>query len=226
MNETIILVNEVVKATTFNPEWITAISTSVLAILTLATIWIALFWESKKCYRNRPIIDLIARADSPCVVYDEKNKDIKYFRIKVKNLGKTTAKGCRLRLIVAYPDKDSNPAISEPVILKWSSSPLDSRFLIPENLRRPCHALHPRFKEQRDVTPNGGWELCDFFRVAKGGKTINFISSQYENKHLFKGEKDYNFSIEVFGDNFKPKVFGFKINNSSDWEKIKFEKLK
>lgn len=229
MNETIILIREIIPSAS-SPEWITAISTTVLATLTfftlLITIFIALYLEDHKKHKRRPVIDLFLRKDEPCVVYGNDKKDLKYFKVKVKNIGKTTARNCRLKLIVVYPWHNSKPIISDPVVLKWSSSPLDSRYLISQNQRLTCKSLDPMFKEGKDITPNKGWELCDLFCVAKGGKTINFISSMYENRHVFKEKEDYIFFVEVVADNMSPKTFAFKINNNSDWEKINVEKLR
>ena len=151
---------------------------------------------------------------------------MKYFRIKVKNIGKTTVKNCRLKLIVVYPWNNSNPIISDPVVLKWSNAPLDSRYLIAENKPRHSASLIPKFKEGKDVTPSMGWELCDLFFIAKGENTINFISNANENRHLLKNKEDYIFYIEVVADNMTSKTFAFKINNNKDWDKISLEKLK
>jgi len=208
----------------YNPQWITAIATSVLAFLTFITIIIALFKEDILHYFHRPKIETIISNQNPFVIYGNREKDLKYFRVKIKNIGKTVAKNCHLRLIVVYPWQNSRPVISDPVTLKWAGSPLDSRYLIPANRPTINVNLKSIFKEKRDIPPFGGWEFCDLFKITKGGHVINFISSQEENRFLKRGNKNYLVYVNIIGDNFKPKIFSFIIKNNEDWDKISIEK--
>jgi len=195
------------------PIWITAIATSLAVI-------VALFKEDILFYFNKPKIEFILGNKDPFVVYGNKQKDLKYFRIKIKNKGKTIAKNCSIRLIVVYPYGEFNPDVSDPVILKWSASPLDNRYLIPTDPPMITHTLKPIFREKIDLAPFEGWELCDLFRITKAGKTINFISVQDENRNVKILGKDYLVSIRISGDNFKPKIFSFLIKDNQDWDKI------
>lgn len=201
------------------PIWITAISTSLAVI-------VALFKEDILFYFNKPKIEFIFGNKDPFVVYGNKQKDLKYFRTKIKNKGKTIAKNCSIRLVVVYPDKKFKPAISDPVTLKWSASPLDNRYLIPTNPPMITHTLKPIFREKIDIAPFEGWELCDLFKIAKAGKTINFISVQNENRNLKITGKDYLVYIRISGDNFKPETFRFLIKSNQDWDKVSVENVK
>jgi len=200
----------------FNPEWITAIATSILALFTFIAVLVALFKEEFLYHFKKPQIEIIiGDQKSPFVVYSGDNI---YHRVKVKNSGKTLAKNCHLRLIVVYPYGDSNPIISEPATLKWAGSPLDSRYLIETG-----DTPYPTFREKRDIPPFDGWELCDIIRTTRKGRDIIFNSSQQENRPIEKKNQDYLVYLNILGDNFKPKVFSFIVKNNLDWKKIKIE---
>jgi hypothetical protein len=201
------------------PIWITAIATSLAVI-------VALFKEDILFCFNKPKIEFILGNKDPFVVYGNKEKDLKYFRIKIKNKGKTIAKNCSVRLIVVYPYENFNPAISDPVTLKWSASPLDNRYLIPQNPPMITHTLKPIFREKIDIAPFDGWELCDLFKITKTRKTINFISVQDENRNMKITGKDYLVYIRISGDNFKSETFKFLVKDNQDWDKISVENIK
>lgn len=113
---------------------------------------------------------------------------IKYFCIKIKNKGKTTAKNCYVKLISVIT-KDSTKNLIEPDKLKWSSPPQDSRYSIP--------------REKIDIPRSGGWEFCDLFKLDTFLLTkIQFESLGGRNVPI-NGE--YIITIEITGDNIKPK---------------------
>lgn len=229
MNETQLIstiASELVSSqNSLDAQWISAYATIFVGIVTLFAVIVALFGESFIDWLRKPKIEVILSNNEPFVVKSQNffHKEMRYFRIKIKNRGKTLAKNCRLRLIVAHPEGGQN-AITDPANLKWSSAPLDSRYLIESSLpNQKTSDLHPIFREYIDIPPFNGWELCDLFLVREDSDILFLCSNA--SRHLKKGNINYLVWINIFGENFKPQKFCFQIINNEDFNKIKIKKI-
>lgn len=184
-------------------EWVTAIGTVGIGI-------IALFNERIQKYFNRPKIEIRFGDQSPFVEYSSDRKT-KYIKLKVINNGKTLAKNCYLKLIRVYSLLNSMDDVSDPVTLKWSNSPVDSRYLIQnEDNLGSAQSLIPSYKEKKDIPPNSAWELCDLLRSDKDGDVVEFLSNLNEYRYIER-ISDYFIWIYIYGDNFKPIEISLKL---------------
>ena len=191
------MIQDIIRVITLDPQWI-------IVILTFLAILVALFGLDILSWRNRPKIRFALSNYPPYVIqtFNSQKFMIKYFRIKVINMGKTVAKNCHIKLISASSTgKERILPLIEPDKLKWSNAPLDSRY----SIRR----------EKLDISPHGGWEFCDLFRLESTGMDkIRFMSS---------GERDvpindnYIIKIEISGDNLRPRKATIKTTNKN-WE--------
>ena len=196
-----------------NPQWVTALATVFLGIVTLLVVWVALFKEDI----IKPLIKIGFGNSKPYVIDSYGGDTINLlFRLKIVNQGKIVAKKCRVKIVsvVAEDDDKKISLIEEPDTLRWSSSPKDTRYHIDSN---------PIYRETKDVTPKGGWEFCDLFSCWSKNSRINFASS---GKRDFLSEKSKNYiaTIEISGDNLKPtkKEIKFSVPHKFDWEKQEF----
>lgn len=161
------------------------------AWITLSAVIVALFGKVFWDWWNRPKIKFGLKNEEPHVItaIGRPPQLIKYFRIKMKNKGKVTAKNCYVKLI-SVTTLDSDVNLIEPDKLKWSSAPTDNRYGIP--------------REKIDIFPSGGWEFCDLFRLDTFLLTdIHFESLGGNRKVPITNE--YIITIEVTGDNIKPR---------------------
>ena len=185
-----------------------------LAIFTFLAVIIALFNQKFWEWINRPKIKFCLSNKPPYIVqqFGKSPTWIKYFRFKVINEGKIVAKNCQVKLISAEPiGKKLNLPLIEPDKLKWSGAPKDTRYTNDE--------LHPIHKEKIDIHPSNGWEFCDLFRI----ETTDMI----ELKFMSSGERkvpitdEYIITIEISGDNLKPRTVRIKSSIPSSknyWE--------
>lgn len=198
-----------------NPQWI-------IAILTFLAIVVALFKEEILNLKNRPKIRFGLSNKEPHIIQIYGGGDMisKYFRIKVINQGKTVAKNCQVKLISLTPkNKNSIPSIIEQDKLKWSNAPLDRRYCHEQSVSN-LSQLIPVHRERIDLSPGGGWELCDLFVITSGNRLM-FLSSGERIAHL-KNE-DYIVSIEISGENLKPKKAKLRISNPNSFEHIRID---
>ena len=158
--------------------------------ITLVAVLVALFgnvfWE----WWKRPKIKFGIKNGEPHIIttIGSPPQLIKYFRIRIKNNGKTTAKNCYVKLI-SVTTLNGNINLIEPDNLKWSSAPTDNRYGIP--------------REKIDIFPSGGWEFCDLFKL----DTFLLTDIQFESLGGRKVSirEEYIIIIEITGDNIKPK---------------------
>ncbi len=201
-------------------QWIIAIATVFLGIATFLAVWVALFKENIR----KPIIKIQFGNEKPYVIDSYPNGTINLlFRLKIVNQGKTIAKNCRVKIISVIPENGSieNSLIEEPDILKWSSAPRDMRYRIDPGIDIGSvdkTQLTPTHREHKDVTPKGGWEFCDLFKINSREKRVIFISSG-ERDFLPEKGKSYIATIEISGDNLKPtkKEIKFSVPDRVDW---------
>ncbi|MEK6898914.1 MAG: hypothetical protein AABW79_02335 [Nanoarchaeota archaeon] len=204
-----------------DPAWITAISTILAVITSLA---IALFRDNYIAWKNRPIIRLGLKNKEPHVLtlYSASEATITYlFRIKVINDGKTIAKNCKVKILSVSPAPEER--YFEPDILKWSSAPreMQHRIDIPHIERVDISQLIPIHKENKDISPYSGSEFCDLFSITSRGNMISFISSG--KREFLAREKDYMVTIEICGDNLEPKRASFRISLLPDFPLAKVD---
>lgn len=179
-----------------------------LAVITLLAVIVALFkdflWDSY----NKPIIKVGFGNTKPYVIdFYFNSKMTLLFRLKIVNLGKTIAKNCRVKIISVVPENGDKKEslVDEEDILKWSSAPRDMRYRIDSpNIARvqDISQLIPIYRETKDITPGGGWEFCDLFRIDTQEKKIAFASSG--ERDFLAEDKNYIVTIEISGDNLKP----------------------
>ena len=183
----------------FDVQW-------VLAGVTFLAVIVALFRETFWNWWNRPKIKLGLNDNWPYVVQLLEDGQIFFcFRLKVKNKGKSFAKNCYIKILSVISEKEnSNKSLIEPDLLKWSSAPRDM------NYRDDSPQLPPIHKECKNITPKNGWEFCDLFNI--GGNGLTFASRRNDNLPI----ENYIVSIELFGDNLKPKKAKFKISLRKD----------
>lgn len=162
-----------------------------LAIITFIAVIVALFGQKFWSWRNRPVAKVIFGNFEPYSLVLYPNSVLTMlFRLKIVNVGKSIIKNCRVKIISAIPENIPNSSlIKEPDVLKWSNAPIDSRYQI--------------HKEFKNITPEGGWEFCDFFKVKTTEEKLFFVSAGERNFELVKDGK-YEVIIEVSGDNLKP----------------------
>lgn len=200
-----------------DPWWVVA-PQWIIAFLTFIAIFVALFGRDILNWKNKPKILFGLSNIEPCVktIYGGNENISKYFRIKVINIGNTVAKNCQIKLISVIPEKRKLiPTIVEPDKLKWSNAPLDRRY---------CHdtteinRLIPIHRERIDISPKKGWEFCDLFQITSGNNFL-FLSLG-ARKPIFKNE-NYIITIEISGENLKPRSARLKISNPNSFEKIR-----
>jgi len=190
-----------------DPQWI-------IAILTFLAVLIALFGKAFWDWWNKPKIKFGLSNKEPYVItYYTSHLMPRLFRLKVINKGGKVAKNCRIKIISISPSPDG--LTFEPDVLKWSSAPRDMRYRInpPIEIDRINNIsnLPPIYKEHKDISPKGGWEFCDLFLFGSGGDTIKFASSG--SREFLARNDSYIVTIEISGDNLKPRKAKFKISN-------------
>ncbi len=160
--------------------------------ITLSAVIVALFGKVFWDWWKRPKIKFSIKNGEPHVitVVGTPPQLIKYFRIKIENRGKVTARNCHVKLI-SVTTLDSDVNLIEPDRLKWSSAPTDSRYGIP--------------REKIDIFPSGGWEFCDLFSL----DTFKLVDIYFESlggNRMVPITKEYIITIEITGDNIKPRI--------------------
>ena len=193
-------------------QWANFWISFALALITFFAVGVALFGQRFWDWKNKPMVKVGFGNDEPYVITTYLNKEInQLFRLKIVNQGKTVAKNCRVRILSVFPEngvaKDS--LIDEPDILKWSSAPQGTRYHVDAN---------PIYREFKHITPENGWEFCDFFEFTSSIEKKVVFSSSGRRNFVAENEK-YIATIEISGDNLKPTrkqirlCFPFKV----DW---------
>jgi len=213
-----------------DPQWVTAISTAVLGVVTLLVAIIALFGSAYRDRRDRPIIKIGYGNDKPYVIDSYPNQTLtRLFRLKLVNQGKTVAKKCRVKIVsvVAEDSTTKDSLIKEPDTLKWSSAPLNMMYRQNDGTlaNRDPSKLPPIYREHNDITPKGGWEFCDLFEIDTRERKVIFISSGRRN--FLAEDKSYIATIEISGDNLEPikKQIKFSVNSKPGWAIYNFAKI-
>lgn len=207
------VINRIIAVIT-NPQWVTAMTT-ILAVL------VALFGSNIISNLNRPKIVVGLSNKSPYVVQMNDRNGVfgKYLRLKILNNGKTVARGCRVKILSVVSENSNNiPSIIEQDILKWTSAPLDRRYCHESFVPKDMNQLVPIHKQFTDISPSGGWEMCDLLVITTGNNAM-FLSSGGRYPH-FKN-KDYLVSLEISGENFAPKKLRIKLSNPNSFEHIR-----
>ncbi len=171
-------------------EWANFWVNFALAIITFLAVIVALFQQKLWEWWNKPQIKFGLKNGEPYIVttYSGSGQMIKYFRIKIRNNGNSTAKNCYVKLI-SVTNKNNNVNLIEPDKLKWTSAPTDARYNLP--------------REKVDIFPSGAWEFCDLFRLDSFILTDIFFQSLGGNRKVSIRE-DYIITIEISGENIKP----------------------
>ncbi len=182
-----------------------------LAIITLLAVLVALFSRTFWKWWNRPKIKFGLRDGKPHIITQIETplQHLKYFRIRVKNYGRTTAKNCYIKLL-SVTKIDSETNLIESDKLKWSSAPTDSRYSIP--------------RETANIFPSGGWEFCDLFMLDSTRLVEIYFATLGGNRKV-PITQEYFITIEIVGDNIKPKRAKIKTilpsknfwNTQIDW---------
>lgn len=183
----------------------------VLAIITFLAVLVALFGQKFWDWWNRPKIKFSLKNQEPHIIFGYSNPMTKLFRLKVINKGNTVAKNCRIKVLSVFPSPEEK--FFEPDILKWSSAPKDTRYTNDQ--------LSPIHKTDKDIHPNGGWEFCDLFFCRSGDSRVNFASSG--NRQFLARNDNYIITIEISGDNLKPKKAIFRVSNFQDIFNMKID---
>ncbi|GBE20623.1 hypothetical protein BMS3Abin17_01365 [archaeon BMS3Abin17] len=182
--------------------------TVILIIITFLAVVVALFGKRFWDWKDRPLIKIGFGNYEPYSIYPFLNSMGMLFRIKIVNEGKTVARNCKVKLLSVKSEERNNVLDkNEPDVLKWSSAPRDMGFRIdPEriNLVSDINQLIPIFKENKDISPKGGWEFCDLFWIDSATKEVIFSSTGGRN--FICEDKRYFAIIEISGDNFEPKI--------------------
>ena len=193
-----------------SPEWITAIGTVFLGFVTFLAVIVALFKEDLL----RPKIKIGIGNDVSYTIDNYITPMGRLFRIKIVNIGKSVARNCQVKML-SVKDKEGKNVLdkNEPDILKWAGSPRDMRFRVNPvgniDSVNDINKLPPIFREDKNITPRGGSEFCDLFRV-DAKKNIVFSSSG-ERSFVCEEEGRYFVLIEISGDNFKPTIKEIEI---------------
>ena len=182
----------------------------IQAWITLIAVLVALFQQKFWDWWNKPVIIFGLSNFSPHIVTDYGNPTMtKYFRLRVINTGRTTAKNCQIKILSVNPmNKQLNFPLIEPDKLKWSSAPTDSRYSIP--------------REKLDISPHGGWEFCDIFKL----ESTHLVDIKFQSlgRREVSIREEYLLKIEISGDNFDPKIAYIKtINPQNGFWEIKFD---
>lgn len=173
------------------------------AWITLSAVIVALFGDVFWGWVKKPKIKFSVSNYKPHIIikYPEL---IKYFRVKVENRGRITAKNCRVKLI-SVKNINGKENLIEPDKLKWTSAPKDTRYTNEVNF--------PIYREYNDIPPKGR-EFCDIFRLESTKLTeLKFMS--FGDRAVDIGGK-YLIVIEISGDNFKPRRATIKTYNSDN----------
>ena len=192
----------------------------VLALITLLAVGVALFREWFWGRVNRPKIMFKVGNEEPHKVQGKTSNGMPlwYFRLEVKNIGKTAAKNCYIKINSILPENERDIKYFEPDTLKWSNAPRDMGYRI--NPAKDINdvdksQLIPIFKETKDISPNGGWEFCDLFE-AGGYGDFTFISRGNRPSYVIN-DGNYIIEIEIFGDNIEPRKKKFKVYSIRDF---------
>lgn len=163
-----------------------------LTIATFLAIIVALFQQKFWDWWNRPKIKIGLSTFPPHVILETDRVGFtQYYRLRIMNEGNKIAKNCQVKLIsVISTTKKSIFSLVEPDKLKWSSAPMDKRF-----------SIH---REKINISPSGGWELCDLLKIQSYlSTTIQFLSLGNRTVPI---KDNYIVTIEISGDNFEPKI--------------------
>ncbi|HLD54831.1 MAG TPA: hypothetical protein VJB35_01085 [Candidatus Nanoarchaeia archaeon] len=199
-----------------DPQWIIAIATFIAVLVALFKDWIS-------DGINKPKIILGLRNKEPHIVWDYSYGTIKkLFRIKIINKGNTVAKNCYVKVLSVFPQPKEK--FFEPDKLKWSSAPLNMEYRYESLHNQDISQLVPIHREHIDISPKGGWEFCDLFNCILGDDHINFVSSGM--RRFLAWEKTYFVTIEICGENIKPKKATFKISYFHDTHKTRIDWVK
>jgi len=197
-------------------QWVVAIATIFLAL-------VALWGETFKNIRNRPIIKVAIGNQMPELI---PMGGYQIFRMRVVNEGKTTAKNCHAKIISVMPESPIPNFYFEPDSLKWSSAPRDMNYRINSEgdiNKEDITQLTPIFREFKDILPNKGWEFCDLFEANNNGYII-FVSSGKRPSLTYYQKAIV--TIEIFGDNIKPKRVKFRISPTQDfWVRTRIDRV-
>lgn len=194
-----------------NPEWVVAIAT-FLAVLA------ALFKDVFINWRNKPNIIFGLSNKKPHVLQIVENGIVmNYFRLKIINKGRTVAKNCNIKIISVVLE-NTNSSIIEQDKLKWSNAPLDTRYRHDIFINSDISQLVPIHKEYMNIPPNRGWEFCDFFKITTGNNLMFLSSTGIHPSFL---NENYIVTIEISGENLKPKKAKIRIFNPTSFEHIK-----
>lgn len=203
----------------------------ILALITLLAVLVALFGKWLWDRVNKPIIVFKVKNAEPHRIQSSGYGGtlLWYFRLEVKNIGKTLAKNCYIKINKVYTEEGASVEYFEPDKLKWSNSSRDMRYRDdPPNIWEEARIqnipnLIPIFKENEDVSP-GDSEFCDLFWT-RGDKEIVFISKGRRPRYSINKE-NYIVEIEIFGDNLEPKKGKFRISSFEDFPLVKVNWVK
>lgn len=191
-----------------------------LTIITFLAVIVAIFGKNFWDWWNRPKIKFSLKNEEPHIVWDySHNLMTKLFRLKIINKGNTVAKNCIIKVLSVSPTPKEG--FFEPDTLKWSNSPLNMGYRYESFHNQDISQLTPIHREHMDISPKGGWEFCDLFNCILGDDHINFVSSGM--RRFLAWEKTYFVTIEICGENIKPKRATFKISYFHDTHKIRID---
>jgi len=180
-----------------------------LIIITFLAVMVSLFGQRFWDWVKEPKIEL--RFDN---IYLYSDVITMLLHLKLINQGKSVAKKCRVKILSVVKENDDTKEnlIEEPDILKWSHAPKDTRYTTQGEFGSV--SIH---REHKDITPQGGWELCDFFEISSREKRVTFVSSGRRN--FLAEDESYTATIEISGDNLKPmrKEIKFSVPYNFDW---------
>ncbi len=173
---------------------------------------VALFGERFRSWLWRPDVKIESYYGSPFLTerwVDPKTGEdcgrMWWFRIRILNRGKSTARGCKVKLAEATTG-DGEPLLGfEPLVLGWVSPPWGPLQFHPLDIAvgecEFCNVLSCREQEERfvrfefDQQPRGCVDRLDF-----------------------RGSASYVLTVTVYGDNFEPVSEKFRIAGGGYWE--------
>ena len=192
----------------------------ILAVITLLAVSVALFRQWFWNLVNKPKVGFKIGNKEPHRIQGKMSngKPIWYFRLELKNIGKTVAKNCYIKINSVLSEDGRPIEYFEPDTLKWSNAPRDMGYRInpiKDINDVDKNQLTPIFRESKDISPNGGWEFCDLFE-ARGYGDFTFISRGNRPSYMIK-DGNYIVEIEIFGDNIEPRKKKFKLYSIKDF---------
>ena len=100
------------------PEWLTAIGTVSAVVLVLFKDWFI------KIYRRPKLITEFSNSEPYCRYASENNIKKYWMRLRIKNIGRSIAKGCEVKLVRIINPKTQKEAVDfDPVTLHWVGHP-------------------------------------------------------------------------------------------------------